>query len=77
MSDPDAAARPSDQGLAPTEPAPPAAGRIAVFVFSFVLLLGAFALFALGVDRGNGVLFSAGIVAAGVAFAVPMHRPGV
>ncbi|WP_454048902.1 hypothetical protein [Cellulomonas sp. Marseille-Q8402] len=57
------------------QPAPPAAGRVLLFVVCFALFLGGFALMALAVESASITLFTLGILASGGAFFVGMHRP--
>lgn len=57
------------------QPAPPAAGRVLLFVVLMVLFLGGFALMALAVESASMVLLTLGILACGGSFFLGMHRP--
>lgn len=51
----------------------PAPTRVVLYLVCLGLLLGGFWLMALGMDQDSGLLFSGGIVASGIAFALPMR----
>lgn len=52
----------------------PAPIRVVLYLVCLVLMLGGFWLMALGMDQDSGLLFGGGIVASGLAFALPMRE---
>lgn len=65
--------RPLTGDHATDRPVPP--GPL-LFVLTLVLLLGGFWLMGTGFDMDNGVLFSGGLLAAALAFFIPLQLTG-
>ena len=51
----------------------PAAGRPLLFLPFLLIFIAGLWLMGYGYDEGSALLFSAGLLASGVAFAVPLH----
>lgn len=70
-TDDDADAWRKGQNTAPSHP-----GAAGAWVALMALLVGGLALFGVGVSRGEGLWFGAGILACTLAFAVPLELLG-